>query len=401
MGFYNGTDAPTLKVQFLSSFVSVSPVWVTVSRSDIRSIGIRRGRTQENQLVQTGTCSIEFDNRSGNYDPDNLSSIYQYGTYPTFSANLPMRVVATWSGVDRYLFWGYLEEVQTDLSLDPVATFTCVDAFSVLARKTISYSAYDVDSSATRVSTILDLAGWPSADRSLSTYRSFSPRNYGTTNALAAAQECASAEFGRLFITTSNVVKMTPYENIFTATNRFTLSDVPSSTTIEYDNISTSPGSKYLINSVTITDVNGAITGAATNTDSIAQYGTVNFSLMAPLASSVSSPTQLAKIIANKYAFAQTRVDSIVFSVSGLSTSLWSSLLQTDLGDACTVKRTTVDSRALTYACLIEGLDHDITVDDWRVSLSLSPGVAPSSSSLNSAFILDNSLLDSTDPLWY
>jgi hypothetical protein len=102
----------------------------------------------------------------------------------------------------------------------------------------------------------------------------------------------------------------------------------------------------------------------------------------------------LATLIGDRYSLAKTRVDRVEFDAVGIS-SQWSSLLLTDLGDNVTLSRTTVDSRFRLFASLVESINHDITPDNWRVSMDLSPSKG------GEYFILGSSLLGGTNVLYY
>ena len=102
----------------------------------------------------------------------------------------------------------------------------------------------------------------------------------------------------------------------------------------------------------------------------------------------------MAQIYADKNALPSTRVDHIEFDALGIST-LWGSLLQTDLGDNVNVERTTIDFRNRTFTSIVEAMNIDITPFSWRVGLDLSP------SKRTGIFILGTSTLGGSDLLWY
>ena len=87
-------------------------------------------------------------------------------------------------------------------------------------------------------------------------------------------------------------------------------------------------------------------------------------------------------------------MDHVEFDALGLDSSVWASLLQTDLGDNCTVQRTTVDARTRIFTSLVESIQYDLTPYGWRVGMDLSPaaGVA--------YFTIGTSVLNGTDVLY-
>lgn len=409
MSLYDGTNAPTITVEIdtgkLGTFtLGVSKLggtdvlgttvtnWTALATNDVRSVSIRRGRTREDQAVQPGALILTLDNRSGTYDPDNASSSYTWNGFTILTAGLAIRVKATYAATAYIIYTGYLENIDSDMTLDPVAIFYCTDALAILSRRTASITAPQ-ETTALRVNRVLDAIGWSASDRSLTSSRTLVASTV-TDTALALSEVASTSEFGRLFASRDNKIVLQPYESLFTNPFRVTLSDSRAAATIEYDNIVSNPGSKYLINTVAITDGTGAVT-TATNTESLARYGTYQRSVTTQLAPAVSSPSALAQLIADKNALPATRIDSIDFSVVGMGSAVWPQFLQSEVGDNVTVERTSVDGRARVFTSLIEALNHDITPSDWRVHFDLSP------SKRTGTFILNTSLLNGSDTLWY
>jgi hypothetical protein len=411
MSLLDGTNAPTISVDFdlgnqgiftlgisllggsdvLGSTVSAN--WSTIPTTDIRAITIRRGRTREDQANQPGALSLTLENYTSQYDPDNSSNIYAWAGYSVLSKGMGVRVRATWSGTDYVIYRGYLEQLDTDMSLDPVVVMQFTDALAKIGSYTVAAisSAYSGDTTATRVGRILDAAGWSSSLRSLTGSRQMKPTTYGAT-ALALSEEANNCEYGRFYADRQGNVTLIPYESLLTTPYRFTLSDSRATGTIEYDSIGTNPGAKYLTNTVVLTQDNSN-SQTATNTNSVSRYGTAQKLVTAPLLNNSDAIT-MAQIYADKNALPATRVDHVEFDALGINT-LWVSLLQTDLGDNVNVERTTIDARNRTFTSIVEAINIDITSFSWRVGLDLSP------SKRTGIFILGTSTLGGSDTLWY
>ena len=412
MALYDGSNAPTITVEFDISkegnfTLGISPLdgtdvlaagtganWSAVPSTDIRSISMRRGRTREDQAVQPGTVSLVLENRSGTYDPDNTSSIYFWDGYSILSAGLGIRVSATWSGTTYVLYRGYLEQLDVDESLDPIATFQFTDALAFISRQTVSAvsSSYAGDTTTTRLGRILDAINWDSSLRSISGSRTMNATTFGDS-ALSLADQVARCEFGRFYADRQGNLTLLPYESTFTTPSRVAFSDQRTSGTIEYDTIQTNPGAKYLVNSVTLTQATG-VTQQYDNATSQARYGKFIKTWDAPLSDNPTAAT-LTQIIGDRYALPKTRVDRVEFDALGLDSSTWASLLQTDLGDNVTVQRTTVDLRYRIFTSLVESIEFDLSPYNWRIAMNLSPsaGVA--------FFTLGSSTLDGVDVLYY
>jgi len=412
MTLYDGSNAPTITVEFdtskIGSFVlgisqlggtdvltagGAGTTWTAIPTTDIRSISIRRGRTREDQANQPGSLTLTLDNRSYNYDPDNSASTFIWNGYSILSAGMGVRVSATWSGTTYVIYRGYLEQLDVDESLDPVATFQFTDALAWIGRLNVASvsSSYSGDTTATRVGRILDAIGWDASLRNLTGSRTMQPTTMGSS-ALSLSEQAARCEFGRFYADRQGNLVLLPYESTFTTPNRISLSDTRATGTIEYDTIATNPGAKYLVNTITIQQTSTASQTYA-DTTSIARYGVFAKSYDAPLLDDATAYT-LATIIGDRYDLPKTRVDSVEFDALGVGTQ-WPSLLQTDLGDNVSVQRTTVDNRTRVFASLVESLNHDITPSNWRVSMDLSPSTG------GEYFILGSSLLGGTNVLYY
>jgi hypothetical protein len=411
MSLLDGSNAPTISVDFdlgnqglftlgisllggtdvLGSTISAN--WSTISTTDIRSLVIRRGRSREDQANQPGSLTLTLENYSSQYDPDNSSNSYAWAGYSVLSRGMGVRVRATWSGTDYVIYRGYLEQLDTDMSLDPVVVMQFTDALAKIGSYTVAAisSSYSGDTTATRVGRILDAAGWDASLRNLAGSRQMKPTTYGAT-ALALSEEANNCEYGRFYADRQGNLTLIPYESLLTTPYRFTLSDTRATGTIEYDAIGTNPGAKYLINTVVLTQDNSN-SQTATNSTSVIRYGTAQKAVTAPLLDNSVAAT-MAQIYADKNALPSTRVDHIEFDALGIST-LWSSLLQTDLGDNVNVERTTIDARNRTFTSIVEAIDMDITPFSWRVGLDLSP------SARTGIFILGTSTLGSSATLWY
>jgi hypothetical protein len=367
--------------------------WQPLNSANIRSISIRRGRTREDQVNQPGQLTLVVDNLSGNFDPDNLSSTYQWYGYSTLMRGMGVRVWAAYgqsitynstgvaynatakpyAGNSSYelIYTGYLESVKTDASLDPIVTFTATDALALLGAQSFDQitSSYSGDTTAARIGRILDAIGWSTTARTLTGSRQMQPTTYGSTP-LALSEAAAACEFGRFHADRKGNLVLIPYENLKTTPTRFALSDTRASGTIEYDAIVTDPGARFLVNKVVLTQYSGQ-TQTASTTASVNRFGTYQKAFTAPLLDNGVAAT-MAGYYASRWAYPLTRVDRIEFDGLGLTTQ-WNSVLPSELGDQVTVARTTVDGRTLAYTNLIESISHDITPNSWRVGLDLSP----------------------------
>ena len=378
MGAFDGTNGPTLKIQFY-----FGGSYTDVPSTDLRSIDIYRGRTRSDMRIDAGQLIVTLDNRSGNYDPDNLSGPWVSGGVTALRADLRARVVATWSGTSYVLYVGYLENTKLDAGFDATATMTFVDGISVLGRyfapvlKTASFSG---ETTSTRVGRMLTYAGWGTG----STWRNLtgSVQLAATTQGVGNAQtsimdfiyQCVDAEAGAFYISRDGKATFVNLTNKFSRPTQLTFNDQQVANTVEYDEIDTNPGIFNFINAALVSykPKNAKITQILSkNLPSIAKYG-LKVKQFDTEIYTVGTANKLAQYYATFTKNPQTWIAGIGFNALALGV-LYPDFLETELLDLCIVKRTTVDGRNLTFNLVIEGYRHSITTNSWRTTYYTSP----------------------------
>ena len=324
----------------------------------------------------TGSCTGQAGQFDSGYVTTNVESMLVAGT------GIRVTGTITYGGgpVEVPLFSGFIEQIDKDLSLEPVVTFTCVDGLAMLGKMFTSIDTNTLGDY-TAISRILDSAGWnfgtAGSSNNLYIVSAIKPND-----ALSMIDPIVSSQPGSMFyVDTSGQATWLNY-GVFDSgsfagkTVSFVMTDTrASSDVIEYDEISVTGGEKYRINSVTSTntDPNGVVsTVTKFNQSSVAKYGT--FARQINLFySSGNSPT-ITQQLADWFAFPLYRVDSIGFECVGFSSDLWYRILYADLGSAVQVVRNPIYGSTLNYNCYVQEMNHDILPDSWRMSLTLSPG---------------------------
>lgn len=123
-----------------SVFIEMEPDDWYDATADLISGSIRRGRQQELDRFQAGTCELLLDNDDRTYDPDHAAS-------PLNGYVRPMRrvkVTATWAGTTYPLFAGYADRwtQNRDGPHRGTVSLQATDGFKILARKNLASSAY-------------------------------------------------------------------------------------------------------------------------------------------------------------------------------------------------------------------------------------------------------------------
>jgi len=282
------------------------------------------------------------------------------------------------SGTEYPIYSGYIEDVQIEQGFVPEVTLTCADAITLLSKRVAYISTPDTPIAAdTQIGQILNGAGWDSA------YRLILASSYNNGNiksvmsAWDACNTVALSEMGRFFIDRSGKPTFHPFQNLYNRTARNTFSDQQTAGTIEFDEMSVTGGDKYVTNTFTLTvdkyqDGSDPKSVTVTNGASASRYGSISRTLTSYNWSSTDMKT-IAGNMATHWATPAYRVESIGFNPYGLGSTEWTSLLQTELGDRVTVKRTIPYRDESVYSCCVESINHDISPSDWRCSFNLSP----------------------------
>ena len=367
MANYDGVTAPTIAVQFYKS-----GTWTNVTAADVLTTTIRRGRSRQDQRDESGTCTIQFNNSSGYYDPDytGSSSPWVVSGASILRAGLAMRVVATWSSTAYTIYQGYLDNNVVNQGNIPLATMQFVDGIAVIAEgwaPNLSSASY-AETAATRVGRMLDYAGWSATARSLTGSTSLLSTTQGR-NCMQMIYQCVDSIAGRFYISRSGVATLVPLADKFSRPTQMLFSDAGAAYSIKYDAIATNPGTQYVINKAVVTR-GGNLQYTSTYNPSVTSYGVKSIELDAPVSTN-SNASNLALYTSRYMATPTTYVEAINFSAIGLST-LYPDFLATELGDQVSVQRTTYDGRSVQWNLVIEGMTHSITKNNWLVSLTTS-----------------------------
>ena len=370
MPAFDGVTSPSIAVQFLKS-----GTWTSVTTSDVVQFDIRRGRERADLRDEAGFASIIFNNTSGYYDPDNVTtSPWVVGGTSILRDGLQMRIIATWASTAYPLFYGFLENNYTNQGFLPNVTMTFYDGIGFIADgfAPALATAANSETAALRADRMLTIAGWPSgAARSLtgSVTMLATVQNRGCMQAIT---ECVDAIAGRFYISKSGVATLVPLADKFSRPTQLLFSDSNASNTVPYTDLITNPGTKYVVNqAIIMRGDNNQVT--STYNPSKNAYGVVKKEIFAPVDTDTNA-TNLALYESRKLALPETYVERIEFNglVVPKNGLLYPDFLSTELADQVSVQRTTYDGRPLQWNLVVEGMKHTITQSNWIVSFNTS-----------------------------
>jgi len=175
---------------------SAVPTWTDVT-SYLQAFTWSSGRQTERDRFEAGTGTLVLDNPDRRFEPGYASGAY----YPNVVPLKRVRVRAVWNSVTYDLFHAYVENWGLDYpDLDANALVRVVDGQGLLMDAGVTGSPVSTDG-ATRISTVLDAAGWPAADRTLGVSQNTVPPSVlEAESAMQHLLKVAEAENGVIFI---------------------------------------------------------------------------------------------------------------------------------------------------------------------------------------------------------
>jgi hypothetical protein len=247
----------------------------------------------------------------------------------------------------------------------------------------------------TALGDVLDAADWPAG------LRSFATNTYGQAiaswgtgaNALSVAQQVATTEQGRFFVSGSgNITLLSRYSHQLDATantSQHTFSDDGSDS--DYMDVGFDYDDTQVRNDITVSSPAG--TAQAEDATSITAYGRQSTSVSTFLATELLAQDMADGLVGWRK---DPQLRSLpLSSVPQTDPAQWPSILALELGQRVTFEITPpgVGSQVATEL-ILEQMDWDISIALWELTVQASP-VPPT------AFVLDVSELDSTDVLGF
>lgn len=375
-----------------------------------RQVTISRGRPDQLQNFNAGTCSITLNNFDRRFDPTNQDSPYWNPTTGK-SGVTPRRKVTVYSdGVA--LFTGRITDI--DVSYEPhqpsatidnsTVTITASDDFVLLANTYIGNAITPTEElSGARVTSILDLpeVNYPTTrdiDTGTATLGGGATFDIAAnTNVLTYLQNVATAEQGFFFIAANGDLTFTDRVAASFASIAAEFSD-EGGNTIPYTSLSVLYGQELLYNKVTATIIDGA-DQTANDVASQTEFGVSTLNLSGLLLSTDAAAATLASQLLDRYSEPQYRFDRLQCLYNGLSSPKQFSITSLDLADVVSITRTypTGSPASVTESYSIEAIRHSITPTEHRVELQLAVA------DLVFPFTLDDAVygvMDSTNALF-
>jgi hypothetical protein len=241
-----------------SSTVPLPTVDLTASTY---SIEINRGRNILKDQYDAGTCTVRVYDPAGNFNPQNVNSIY----YPYLTPLRKVRVSATTATTQKFLFSGYVTDYQYHYPENQQTAYVdinCVDGYRLLQMSNVSTVSGGTAGQLTgaRINAILDTIGWPASLRTVSTGQNTCIADPGTVRtSLAALKNVEFSEgMGAFYMNGAGTAiyldRTTCIGSLAASTTAFNQSDG-----IPYRSVKYAFDDKLIINSVTFARVGGSV----------------------------------------------------------------------------------------------------------------------------------------------
>lgn len=327
---------------------------------------IRRGRNRILDKFEAGTATVILQDSDGAFNPSNVSSPYYGKLIPLRK----IRIFADFNGVRYPLFYGFIQSYTTHFAIGQEdissVTLQCVDGFRLLNNlvfTTLTGTAAG-DLSSTRITQLLDFAGWPTSARIIDTGSSTLQVDPGTANRnmLDAIQLVADkSEFGTFFIDSDGQAVFQSRANLSTKTSQTPTIYTDDGTGIDYQGIEILHDDTLVLNDVTVQAL-GLTAQNVQDLDSQATYFThsgVRSDILVQTNAEALSQAQMGLAM---------RKDAVV-RISSLTLNLFDQTAPTrivaginsDLFDVIRVTKTMPGTTTLTKTLLIQGIQYDIT----------------------------------------
>lgn len=342
------------------------------------AIQISRGRQNEQDAVQAGTCSLVLNNSDGRFALGSTT----YG--PPIALTHKIRVSAVWAGTERALFTGFTQDwnaVSDDYLGYSTIQVRCVDAFGLFARDETDVTLHtEVGFSYIRADhawkQVLSAAFFPTANTWVdgsTIVGVVQPANYTATNVLQLLQQIAAVEDGTFFIEYDGFPTLHSryYRLQVQTTPTVTFSDIPGEGYAPYVEALPRLNDQFLFNDVRVTSTTTGNTQQSVDGTSIIKNRRRKLDKgSVPLGDNDCSA--LASWSLYQYSAAYERFDSITTS-GDLDNTLWPSLLQRLIDERIRIRKRD-GSRLIQKDAWIAGIQHTISATGpWLTRWMLIP----------------------------
>lgn len=362
---------------------------VDVSQYVLRA-AVRRAYNRTSDSFTAGNAAVRLVDETGLFNPANTSS-------PLFGKILPMRkirFIGKYNGVEYALGSMYVQswKYQSPTGFDPAyVDLNCVDGFQLLNLASITTVTGGTagQTTAERITSILDEAEWPGGMRSISTTATTTVQadTGATRTALAACQTVESTDLGAFYMNQQGYATFLSRNDIIAASGATAtvFSDTGAGGTINYQSVSFDLSDFGLINSCTVTRTGGT-PQTVNNVDSIDIYFKHSRNKTTIAQTDADALNQALMIVASRQEVgADLRMEALTLDAfDGSNSARVIAALDLDVFDPIEVIQT-LEGGTVTSDTVITGVAYDITPNSFQTTFTTAQPFA-------SGFVLDSSV---------
>lgn len=351
---------------------------------------IKRAFNRSSDSFTGGNAKLIFVDETGQFNPANTSS-------PLYGKIKPMRKIrftAEFQNVTYNLGSFYVQEwnYQSPTGFDPAyVTLNCVDGFQLLNLTTITSVSGGTagQTTAQRITSLLDAGEWPGGMRDISTTATTTVQadDGSSRSVLAACQQVEQTELGAFYIDERGYATFFSRNDIITDSGGALtyFSDVPGSGDITYQAVTFDISDFQMINKVSITR-NGGQTQTAldqTSIDDYFQHSRVRGGIMQTDADALNQAKMI--IASRKEQGVNIQLNSLTIDAFGEDDpDRVTAALELDIFHPIQVTQTLPQGNVVTQS-VIAGLEYQITPKSFLVTFNCAQPFA-------SGFLLDSAV---------
>jgi len=349
---------------------------------NVTQMSIRRGRTSLDANFAAGTGTVVFQDRNGDWNPDNTSSPF----YGQLVPGIQLTIRVTRNLTNYSLFSGYIRAYDYTWDVGdpyPLVTLTATDAlylFNLAEVDTVAGSAAG-DLPGARINQLLDELAWPASARDIDTGTVTLQNDPGSSRQLLAAlQTVAQTDLGALYIDTQGRVTFLDRASISTKAVGAATAFRDDGTDTEYQQIDYSYDDDQIINQATVTRVGGTAQ-TATDTASVTQYFKRATTRSNLLMQDDARALQQANAIVAYRAQPRLRVNTVGFLV--INDDQFTAATTVEFADPIIVEKD-YNGTPIELRSTVQGIAHTINPSTWTTVLTTAEA-------LSYAFVLGSS----------
>jgi hypothetical protein len=352
---------------------------------------ISRAFNRSSDSFTGGTARIVFVDETGEFNPANTGS-------SLFGKIKPMRKIrftAEYLGISYNLGSMYIQEwnYQSPTGFDPAyVTLACVDGFQLLNLTTLTSVSGGTagQTTAQRITSLLDAGEWPGGMREISTTATTTVQadSGNSRSLLSACQEVDATDLGAFYMDERGYAKFLSRNDIIIASGGAVtaFSDVPGSGDVTYQAVQFDISDYQMINKVTVTPsgLTGQTASDTASIDDYFQHSRVRSGIMQTEADALNQAQMI--IASRKEQGVNLQLNSLTVDAFGEDdASRVIAALDLDVFDPIEVTQTLPAGNVVTDS-VISGVTYQITPKSFLVNFTCAQPFA-------SGFLLD-SLVD-------